>query len=83
VADLQGAQNQLATKMTNGVPSPGNITGPQPGSTAAQPQLSQPQNKLILAGLTSSSPTALGTAQNFVNFPALPNQAQFPFSGIA
>jgi hypothetical protein len=84
LADLQGAQNLLTSKITNGVPTSGNLSGAQPGSMTAQPQLLMDPSSAQAAGLTSSSPTVLGTAQyTMLNYPALPNSGGFPFSGIS
>lgn len=85
LADLQGAQNQLMSKITNGAPTDGSQTGVQSGTTTPQAQLQIDPATGLLAGGATGFPTAMSTAQSYMssNYPALPNGAQFPFSGIA
>jgi hypothetical protein len=86
LADLQGAQNQLMSKITGGLPTDGSVTGLQPGLNSGQSPLAaniDPTTIGSITGGTAGSPTALGTAQAAMNFPAITNQANFAFTGIS
>jgi hypothetical protein len=84
LADLQGAQNQLMSKLTNQTPTPGNLSGPQPGTTTPQAQFNIDPVAGLLSGGATGFPTVMTTAQTQMssNFPALASVAQFIFSGI-
>jgi hypothetical protein len=83
LADIQGAQNQLMSKITNGTPTDGAQSGIQPGTTVGQVQLTPNPITGLSAGGIIGDPTVLNTAQQYMsNFPALSNASQFPFSGI-
>jgi hypothetical protein len=43
LADLQGAQNSLMSKITNGLPTSGAQTGVQPGSSTGQVEIGEPE----------------------------------------
>jgi hypothetical protein len=85
LADIQGAQNQLMSKITNGAPTDGSQSGIQPGTTTSQAQLQIDPSTGLLAGGATGFPTVMNTAQSFLgsNYPALANASQFPFSGIS
>jgi hypothetical protein len=82
LADIQGAQNQLMSKISNGTPTPGNLSGQQPGTLTGQAPFLFGPNTGVGASLSTGSPTVMGTAQDFLNFPALQNSAGFAFTGI-
>jgi hypothetical protein len=83
LADLQGAQNQLMSKISNQVPTGVNQSGIQVGTPVAQPQLQLDPSVGLGASLSTGSPTVMNTAQSFLNYPALQSGASFPFSGIS
>lgn len=83
LAELQGAQNQLMQKISNGTPTPGNISGPSPGLQSGQSPLTQTIK--ASGGLTAGSPAVLTTAptEGVFNFPAIVNASNFPYAGIS
>ena len=85
LADLQGAQNNLMNKITNGFPSSGALSGIQVGTLDAQTSLALRQNQVagLAGGLTSNVPTVGSVAQNDMNYPVIPSAGGFPFSGIS
>jgi hypothetical protein len=83
LADLEGAQNQLMSKITGGVTTNGSQTGLQVGSTTGQSPLLFDANAGLGANITSTSPTVLDTATSYMNFPAIPNMSTNPFTGIS
>jgi hypothetical protein len=84
LADLQGAQNQLMSKITNGAVTDGGLTGVQVGSMQPQAPLQLvPTATGMGVGLTTGSPDVWNTAQSTMNYPAIPSAANFPFSGIS
>jgi hypothetical protein len=83
LAELQGAQNQLMQKISNGTPTNGAISGPSPGLQSGQAPFTQTIK--ASGGLTAGTPPTLlspPTAGVF-NFPALVNSANFPYAGIS
>jgi hypothetical protein len=85
LADLQGAQNLLMSKITNGTPTDGNLSGVQVGTTTPQAQLQLDPSTGLMAGGATGFPTVMSSAQSYMssNYPALANGAQFPFSGVS
>jgi hypothetical protein len=83
LADLQGAQNQLMQKITNGTPTDAHQSGPQVGTTTSLPQLQPSPVVGLLPGGFTGNPSVLSTTQTFMNFPAIANSAQFPFAAIS
>jgi hypothetical protein len=85
LADLQGSQNNLMSKITNGFPSSGNLSGVQVGTLDAQTSLalSGNSNAGLAGGLTSNVSGVSGVAQNFMNYPVIPSAGGFPFSGVS
>lgn len=83
LAELQGAQNQLMQKITNGLPTTGAMTGVQPGYMSGQ--ATQAQTIKTVGGLTAGTPAPLfvpptGTV---ANFPSIPPAASLPYRGIS
>lgn len=83
LADLQGAQNQLMSQLTNGNPTSGSLSGVQVGTPNAQIPLSVDPNTGLATTMYGGGATAVQTAQSYVNYPAVPSSASFPFSGIS
>jgi len=86
LADLQGAQNLLMSKISNGLPTGPAQTGPQVGSTTGQsglataPLSSGPGTATLGPSNTPALPFAGASS---TNYPALPSPANNPFSGIS
>lgn len=83
LADIEGAQNQLMSKISNGTSTDGALSGWQPGSSSAQAQLQGSTSAGLISGINTGSPTVLNTAQSALNYPALSNASQFTYSGVA
>jgi hypothetical protein len=83
LADLQGAQNQLMSKITNGSPTDGSLTGVQPGSLSAQIPLVIDPNTGLGSTMYGGGATAGQTAQAYMNYPAIPSSASYAFQGIS
>jgi hypothetical protein len=83
LADIQGAQNQLMSKITGGTFTDGSLSGIQQGTPVGQAQLQPNQITGLSAGNVIGSPSVVGTAQNYLNYPALPNNAGFSFAGVS
>jgi hypothetical protein len=83
LSDLAGAQNQLMSKITNGTFTLGNQSGIQSGTSVQQSQLAIDPSTGLAAGAGSSFPATMSTATFLNNYPALPNNAGFSFSGIS
>lgn len=83
LAELQGAQNQLMQKISNGLPSDGSISGIRPGVQSGQVNLGG--TSPVVAGLTSGMPPPISSAltSTIFNYPALVSPAGFPFSGVS
>jgi hypothetical protein len=83
LADIQGAQNQLMSKITNQTQTDVNQSGQQPGTTTGQSQLLLDPNAGVGASLTTGIPTIQQSAgASFTNFQAIMNTGNFQFSGI-
>jgi len=81
LTELQNAQNLLMSKITNGLPTDGSQTGPQPGASAAQSnQSATPQSSSALFGPSTAVPYQGADTQNY---PALMNPFSHPYSGIS
>jgi hypothetical protein len=80
LADLQGAQNQLMSKISNGNPTDGSQTGPQVGTINPQSNLLVNPNTGLGGTIATSFSNLMQTSLNIMNFPATPNAANFPFS---
>lgn len=81
LADLQGAQNQLMGKMTNGLPSNAQLSGIQPGLTTAQTNLSNTIR--TVGGISGGSPPGYSRGGNQIfNYPAGAPQGGFPYQGV-
>ena len=89
LSDLAGAQNQLMSKISSQVPSgiPGetsiNQSGIQVGSETGQATLQLDPNTGNWGTVTTTPPTSFGTAQDFMNFPASANPANFSFGNFS
>jgi hypothetical protein len=85
LADLQGSQNNLMSKITNGFPSSGDLSGIQVGTLDAQTSLALRGNANagLAGGLTSNVPSVGNVAQNYLNYPVIPSAGGFPFSGVS
>jgi hypothetical protein len=83
LADLQGAQNQLMSKITNGTPTDGSQSGIQPGTTTSLSPLSLDPNTGLGGNIASGSPNVMNTALSYMNYPAFQNTANFSFNGIS
>jgi hypothetical protein len=83
LADLQGAQNQLMSKISNGSPTDGSQTGPQVGTINPQSNLLVSPNTGLGGTIATSFSNLMQTSGNNMNFPAIPNAANFIFSGIS
>jgi hypothetical protein len=83
LAELQGVQSQFLQKITNGLPTPGAVTGPSPGLTSGQAP--QAQTIKTTGGLTAGTPPVIQvpTSQAVMNYPVIPSLANFPYSGIS
>jgi hypothetical protein len=79
MADLQEAQNLLMSKLSNGLPTSGNLSGQQPGV----PFGFAPQGRTVKvgAGLTVGSSSAYTSQMG--NSPMLPSPSAFPYTGIS
>jgi hypothetical protein len=87
LTELAGAQSQQMQKITNGTPSTGAPSGTLPGLTSGQSQFARSgvSSNVQSAGgsLTAGAPPPISGASTGGNFPPIPNQAGFPFTGIA
>jgi hypothetical protein len=83
LAELQGAQNQLMQKITNGLPTDGSMTGIMPGLQSGQ--ATQAQTIKAVGGLTAGTPAFLGSPPTGTvqNFPAVPPAVSFPYKGVS
>jgi hypothetical protein len=83
LAELQGAQNQLMQKISNGLPTDGNVGGIDPGLMSGQ----SPQASTIktVGGLTAGTPPVVSSrpTQGVINIPALVSPSNFSFAGIS
>jgi hypothetical protein len=80
LADLQGAQNQLMSKISNGNPTDGSQTGPQVGTINPQSNLLVNPNAGLGGSIAMSFSNLMQANLNVMNFPAIPSIANFPFS---
>lgn len=80
LADIQGAQNTLMSKISNGTPTDGTQTGIQVGSTTAVSELQIDPSTGLAASVASGYPTTVGTITNYFNYPAVPSSSGFPYS---
>lgn len=87
LAELAGAQNNLMGKISNALPTDGQLSGIQVGSTVGQTTLLSRPSTGIGGQLTQGFQTVFDSGGNLpgtpLNFPAIPSMAQFPFSGIS
>lgn len=83
LSDLQGAYNQTMNKVNNQVPTTANLSGIQPGLSTAQSPLSLSPYTQVDASIAADYPSTLGTATNYMNYPAVANSGTFPFNGIS
>jgi hypothetical protein len=83
LADLQGAQNQLMNNLTNGTQTGPNQSGIQVGSTVPISGLQVNPATGLIGGIATGFPTTVGTISDFMNYPAIPNNAGFSFSGVS
>jgi len=83
LADLEGAQNQLMSKISGSLPVNAAQTGVQIGTQVAQSPLNVSPIPGVGAGLMSGTPTMASTISNYFNYPAIPNMVGFPLSGIS
>jgi len=83
LAELQGAQNQFMQKITNGLPTTGQVSGTSPGLQSGQATLTRTVK--VAGGLTAGTPNYIrgGVTQQTMNYPVLPNPASFPYQGIS
>lgn len=83
IADLQGAQNQLMQKLTNGTFTLGNQTGAQPGTPTAD--IATGGTPHLVGALSGGNPTPLFPPSTpiMANYPALMPVAGFPFAGMS
>jgi hypothetical protein len=82
LADIEASYNQLMSKINNGVAVSPAQAGIQPGTDVAQSHLQISPSTGLIAGIASGSPSLQSVAQNYMNYPAIANGAQFPFTGI-
>jgi hypothetical protein len=81
--DAQGAQNNLMSKISNGLPTDGQISGPQPGLQNAD--TTQSRTYKVTGGLSGGNVPFIGSAITSVvkNYPALMNPAGLPYNGVS
>jgi hypothetical protein len=83
IQDLQGAQNSLMSKISNSLPTGGNVTGFRPGEQAAHPEIT---GTMKVKGYTvGGNPRILGSSSTpaVYNYPSVPLPDAFPFRGIS
>jgi hypothetical protein len=82
--ELSGIQNQFTQKLSNGLQTPGNITGLQPGSSQGQIETAGDQSQSI-AGIVSggNTPAIFSPSSPVMQFPVQVPQGGFAFSGIS
>jgi hypothetical protein len=82
LSELQGAQNNTISKMSNKVPTNGQVSGPQPGTAVGNPPQSS-SYPLIAALSGGAQPLFSPVSPSILNYPAITNPAGLPYSGIS